>query len=42
MMAIIVIEGGRPTIEEFHWADTDGPVDWRDNKTDPDKTGKAP
>ena len=39
--AIIVIEDGRPTIEEFHWADTDRPVDWRKIKIDPDEEGKA-
>ncbi len=39
--AIIVIEDGRPTIEEFHWADTDRPVDWRKIKIDPDEERKA-
>ena len=40
--AIIVFEGGRPTIEEFHWADTDRPADWRHNEVERKKRDQAP
>ena len=40
--AIIEIVGGRPTIAEIHWADTDKPVDWRHNEVERKKRGQAP
>ena len=38
--ATIKIVDGKPRIEKFEWVDTEELVDWRDNMTDPTKTGK--